>query len=445
MRYQSCSARVAEDREYALAQKILKTWREEGSSDAHKALVSALGSDPSLNSKAPLLEELSLRLSGSPGPRILVDGLWFCRPYGGVSRVWEMILSCWSLPNLTSIASPIALIDRNSHLALSSRFESLEGKTVDPLNPEDVGALAVENSSLCKSWGANVFLSSWISTTCRRKTWTPELALVHDCMPERSQPDQALLTQRRRWLQGAKAHLAVSAATAQDVEGLLKLPKKHIPWCHPGVENRFNIRMEDPQVQRLWQQLKRRLGLNSSYVLLPATSRVGSYKNPELVAHALSDPRLQDTKLVLSGIAAEERCQELINLEPTLTNRCIGASFTDLELAFAYRQALAVVIPSRIEGFGLPAIEAITSDAYVIVADSRGLREAGAEAALRCDCNDPRSLTELLLLLKEDDRSRWVRRKLDQRRQQRLSRLNIDALGIALLHATRQIYRSGQK
>ena len=44
---------------------------------------------------------------------------------------------------------------------------------------------------------------------------------------------------------------------------------------------------------------------------------------------------------------------------------------------------MAVVIPSRIEGFGLPAIEVIASGGVSLVADVRGLREAGAEAALR--------------------------------------------------------------
>ena len=380
-----------------------------------------------------------MRLSGRPGPRLLVDGLWFCRPHGGVSRVWETILSCWSLPDLVHADAPIAIVHRNSHLALSGRFEALDGQAVNPLDPTAVGALASENSAWCTSWKADVFLSSWISTTTGEDSRTHELALVHDCMPERSQPDTALLEQRTRWLKGAKGHLAVSAATAQDVEGLLRLPSGQTWWCHPGHESRFEINLEVPLLERLRIQLQQRINVDSEYVLLPATSRIGSYKNPELVAKALSDPRLQDVKLVICGVAASQRAKELIEFEAGLKGRCISASFTELELAFAYRHALAVVIPSRIEGFGLPAIEAMASGGRVITADSRGLREAGAEAALRCQADNPASLTALLLLLKDESSTSWLKLLLEQRRQQRLQRLNPDLLGIALLAQARQI------
>ena len=42
-------------------------------------------------------------------------------------------------------------------------------------------------------------------------------------------------------------------------------------------------------VHLLWRRLQRKVGLPESFVLLPATSTIGSYKNPELVAQALAD------------------------------------------------------------------------------------------------------------------------------------------------------------
>ena len=124
-------------------------------------------------------------------------------------------------------------------------------------------------------------------------------------------------------------------------------------------------------------------GLNHPYVLLPGTSGPGSYKNPELVAAALAEHGLQQIQLFLSGLAAETHCATLLEQFPHLQGRCFAAGFTDLELALAYSHALAVVLPSRIEGFGLPAIEALASGATVLVANSRGLREAGAGACPR--------------------------------------------------------------
>ena len=44
-------------------------------------------------------------------------------PRGGITRVWEQILTTWSLPGLVSAAAPITLIDREGCSALLSRIE----------------------------------------------------------------------------------------------------------------------------------------------------------------------------------------------------------------------------------------------------------------------------------------------------------------------------------
>jgi len=131
------------------------------------------------------------------------------------------------LPGLITPQAPLAIIDRNSHLALTASFENLTGAEVDPLDYSAVAGLSFENSQLVRSWGASVFLSSWISTSAGfdlepSLTQLHELILVHDCLPERGSKDALLLHQRRRWLKGASRCLAVSAATAVDLEGLLQ-------------------------------------------------------------------------------------------------------------------------------------------------------------------------------------------------------------------------------
>ena len=92
---------------------------------------------------------------------------------------------------------------------------------------------------------------------------------------------------------------------------------------------------------------------------------------------ALSDPRLHSLQLVLCGVAAEQRATELEDCFPDLRGRTLAAGFSDSELALVFRHALAVLIPSRIEGFGLPAIEVMAAGGLPLVADARGLREAG--------------------------------------------------------------------
>ena len=420
---------------------MLDCWRLKGASPAQLLLDELL---PSSGLDHGLIgQELRLRLSGAPGPSLLLDGLWFSRPHGGITRVWEQILRCWQLPGLITPQAPLAIIDRNSHLALTGSFENLTGAEVDPLDYSAVAGLSYENSQLARSWGASVFLSSWISTSARfdlepSLSQLHELILVHDCLPERGSKDALLLHQRRRWLKGASRCLAVSAATAVDLEGLLQLPTGSVPWCYSGPDRIFQATFADPDSAKLWPQLQQRSGLNHPYVLLPATSGPGSYKNPELVAAALAEHGLQQIQLVLSGLAAETHRAVLIEQFPHLQGRCLVAGFTDLELALAYRHALAVVLPSRIEGFGLPAIEALASGATVLVADSRGLREAGAGACPRVSTSDPTDLAAWLRLLLDNPSRAWLLRHLQRRAQQRLQQLHPDLLGLALLALARQ-------
>jgi glycosyltransferase involved in cell wall biosynthesis len=53
----------------------------------------------------------------------------------------------------------------------------------------------------------------------------------------------------------------------------------------------------------------------------------------------------------------------------------------DSELAWLYRNAAAVIVPSRHEGFGLPVVEALSLGAPVVASDIPALREVGGRAA----------------------------------------------------------------
>lgn len=415
---------------------MLDCWRLQGPGPA-QLLLNELLPSPGLG-QGLIGQELHLRLSGAPGPRLLLDGLWFSRPHGGITRVWEQILRCWQLPGLITPQAPLAIIDRNSHLALTGSFENLLGTELDPLDATAVAALGAETADFAERWGASVFLSSWISSCGGSKPHCPELALVHDCLPERSTADPELLRQRRRWLVGAKRLLAVSAATAQDLEGLLKRPPASIPWCHPGPDQSFASVPCDSGTGRIWHRLQARSSIRAPYVLLAATSLPGSYKNPELMASALAEPGLAKVQLVLSGLAAGAHLPRLVEQFPHLQQRCQAVGFTDLELALAYRHALAVVLPSRIEGFGLPAIEALACGATVLLADARGLREAGAGACPRVSVSDPADLAAWLRLLLDSPSRAWLRPHLQRRAQARLQQLHPDLIGVALLALARQ-------
>jgi glycosyltransferase involved in cell wall biosynthesis len=58
---------------------------------------------------------------------------------------------------------------------------------------------------------------------------------------------------------------------------------------------------------------------------------------------------------------------------------------TDAELKALYRHALALVLPSLYEGFGLPAVEAMRQGCVVIAARAGSLPEVCGAAALYVD------------------------------------------------------------
>lgn len=72
------------------------------------------------------------------------------------------------------------------------------------------------------------------------------------------------------------------------------------------------------------------------------------------------------------------------------------------ELSSLYRGALALVMPSLEEGFGLPALEAMAHGTAVIASRDAALTEVTGDAALHVDARDVRSLTEAMRRVMHD-------------------------------------------
>ena len=77
---------------------------------------------------------------------------------------------------------------------------------------------------------------------------------------------------------------------------------------------------------------------------------------------------------MVSGVGSGRAVSEIKSCFPELAHRVVAEGFSDSELCSAYKQALAVVIPSKIEGFGLTVVEALSQGATVLCANSPGLR-----------------------------------------------------------------------
>ena len=75
---------------------------------------------------------------------------------------------------------------------------------------------------------------------------------------------------------------------------------------------------------------------------------------------------------------------------------------TDAELKALYESAACFIVPSLYEGFGLPAVEAMTCGCPVVAADIPALRESCGAAALFCDPRAPEQIAAVVLTLLDD-------------------------------------------
>jgi len=85
-----------------------------------------------------------------------------------------------------------------------------------------------------------------------------------------------------------------------------------------------------------------------------------------------------------------------------LQGRVILTSPTDKELESLYTNAIALLYPSRYEGFGLPVLEAMACGCPVITTKATSLPEVGGEACVYVDPDDSLQMADAMERLVED-------------------------------------------
>jgi glycosyltransferase involved in cell wall biosynthesis len=83
---------------------------------------------------------------------------------------------------------------------------------------------------------------------------------------------------------------------------------------------------------------------------------------------------------------------------------------SDDELAALYRNALALVFPSKYEGFGFPVLEAMVHECPVVCSGVSSLPEVGDDAAFYFEPDSIESLDDALKRLSKADRGKVIRK-----------------------------------
>lgn len=216
----------------------------------------------------------------------------------------------------------------------------------------------------------------------------------------------------------ARALITVSDFSRTELAHHLKLSPYRFQVIPQGVDAAFApMRASGIETSRL------RMGTPEGYLLSVGNAK--AYKNLALLGRI--SPRLPLPLRVVAGAtaAAEVGLPEGIR---------VLSGLDEPQLREAYACATALLFPSRYEGFGLPALEAMASGVPVIAADGSALREVVAGAGLLVPPDDEEGWVQAVLRLRRDPE---LRRELVEAGLARAARMTWELCA----QRTLQVYR----
>ena len=238
----------------------------------------------------------------------------------------------------------------------------------------------------------------------------PIVLTIHDVSYER-RPDW--YPYRRDWLRRAfyrrsalRASQVVTDSnfSAREIEAAYGIPTDRITVAPLGVSHLFvpkasGVHHEPPP------------GVHPGFLL--HVGDLHARRNLDIVVRALIDARRQSTvpfpmSLVLAGVDrgtgdALEQMAAAASLPDLVV--CLGQVREDCLIAL-YREAAALVYPSRYEGFGLPVIEAMACGTPVIASRAASIPEVLGEAGILIDPDDVAGWSAAIATVLSDEPTR---------------------------------------
>jgi glycosyltransferase involved in cell wall biosynthesis len=216
----------------------------------------------------------------------------------------------------------------------------------------------------------------------------------------------------RASVERATAVVAMSDATARDVESLLPAARGKVRTVRTGV-NPSAFSLTHAQAETL----RDRRGVRSPYLLY--VGNITRRKNVPVLLDAFQSARGQiKAGLVLAGALEFGGGEVLERLRRGSDGVTYLGRVADDELAALYQGALAFVYPSQDEGFGLPVLEAMASRVPVITTTGGALPEAAGDAAILVA---PGSVSELAEAIRRISGDAGLRTSLVARGQARVA------------------------
>ena len=142
-------------------------------------------------------------------------------------------------------------------------------------------------------------------------------------------------------------------------------------------------------------------------------------KNPELLMRLAPVLNQIGLDLWVAGDLAASHFEA--DREGALSNVRFLGRIDDADLAHAFHNAVCFLFPSRIEGFGLPAIEAMTCGCPVVASTSPCIPEICGDGALYADPDDVAAWLSCVKVLTQDSATRQRQKRKGYAQAERYS------------------------